>query len=52
MNTIYGILESTYNISKDYNFDNLYIDYYEENILFELATYKIRKMLLIESLLY
>jgi hypothetical protein len=40
MNTIYGILESTYNISKDYNFDNLYIDYYEENILFELATYK------------
>ena len=40
MNTIYAILESTYNISKDYNFDNLYIDYYEENILFELATYK------------
>lgn len=40
MNTIYGILESTYNISKDYNFDNLYIDYYEENILFELAAYE------------
>ena len=40
MKTIYGILESTYNISKDDNFDYLYIDYYEENILFELATYE------------
>lgn len=40
MKTIYGILESTYNTSKDYNLDNLYIDYYEENILFELAAYE------------
>ena len=40
MKTIYGILESTYNTSKDYNLDNLYIDYYEENNLFELAAYE------------
>lgn len=40
MNTIYGILESTYNISKDYNFDKSYIDYYEENVLLELAAYE------------